>query len=190
MEATRGGFNRLRKVVLETFKLKPEDIPTYYYITKFCPKIEQGIFQILNMFSFLIREYTLNKATTKSGKSSLNDIPKKNKVKKQYCGRIKCSLAKSLEHIFEKIERRLDDPMVFKKVDKLMVIFAADGARHQVTQEGDMNVISFNMLVINKELLSHDVTTTQSYNILTYQQIVTDKSDNVVLSAYQEMLEE
>ena len=136
---------------------------------KFFSKIEKDIFNILYMFSFLTREKKLNKIANKSGKKSIDEAPKKIKVKKQYCGKLKCLLSKCLEYIFEKLECRLENDNLFSNMKKLMVIFSADGARHQVTQEGDMNVISFNMLIINKELLSHDVTTTQSHNILTYQ---------------------
>ena len=79
--------------------------------------------------------------------------------------------------------------MVFKKVDKLMVIFAADGARHQVTQEGDLNIISYNVLIMNKLLLERNVTTTQSHNILTYEQVAADEISDVVLSSYQRLVE-
>ena len=40
IEATRDGSNRLQNVVLDTFKLKIEDMPTYCYVTKFQVKIE------------------------------------------------------------------------------------------------------------------------------------------------------
>lgn len=91
----------------------------------------------------------------------INKVIKKNKVKKKYCSKLKCTLVKCLEYIFEKIEHYLEDENLFNNMTNLIVIFAGDGARHQVIEEGDMNVISFNLLIINKELHDPNITITQ-----------------------------
>ena len=49
-----------------------------------------------------------------------------------------------------------------------MVIFEGNSTRNQITHEGDMNFASFSIMIINKELLSLNITMTQSYDILTY----------------------
>ena len=55
--------------------------------------------------------------------------------------------------------------------NKYIILFSADGAAHEVSQDGDANVISVNILMKNSRLLSYNITSTQSYTILTFQQV-------------------
>ena len=43
MASTRENYNLMRQECLETYKLQEHDLPIFYYITKFFPKIDKGI---------------------------------------------------------------------------------------------------------------------------------------------------
>lgn len=86
--------------------------------------------------------------------------------------------------MIKKVEREFGDNFFDNHKDRLLLICSADGARHQITSEGDLNVISFNMTLTSKALLAKEYTTTQSHNILTFMQVTSDKTDYIVLTAY------
>ena len=56
------------------------------------------------------------------------------------------------------------------------------------TQEGDVNVISFNFSIINSRLLCSGYTSTQSHNILTVLQITADEKPDICLKLFDQLL--
>ena len=72
--------------------------------------------------------------------------------------------------------------------NRLLVQLTADGARHMETQEGDVNIISFNFSIINSRLLRSGYTSTQSHNILTVLQITADEKPDVCLTLFEQLL--
>ena len=86
--------------------------------------------------------------------------------------------------MLNKVERKFGDDFFKEHNEKLIILCSADGARHQLTAEGDLNVISFNLCLASKPLLARNYTTTQSHNILTHMQVAADETDDVVTSAY------
>ena len=67
--------------------------------------------------------------------------------------------------------------MIFFKNHNSTLLFlsSADGARHQLTAEGDLNVISYNLAATSKDLYDNKFTSTQSLNILTHMQVCANK---------------
>ena len=53
LETTREGYNRLRQVVLDTFKLAKHDFLTFYYITKYRPKVYHDLFEVDPLYTTL-----------------------------------------------------------------------------------------------------------------------------------------
>lgn len=62
LEATRSGFRRLRRVIVDTFSLAEHDLPTYYYVTKYQPKIQNDLFEVDHQYAPLTQEKILKKA--------------------------------------------------------------------------------------------------------------------------------
>ena len=54
-------YAKIRNDILETFKLDNHCVPTYWYMTKHCPRLESGIMNIHPAYSILTREYELKK---------------------------------------------------------------------------------------------------------------------------------
>ena len=93
-------------------------------------------------------------------------------------------MAGYVELLLQQVERKLSKNDFWSKVDSdefnnnVLVLISADGAGHQVSQDGESSVISLNLIIINTRLLSYDYTSTQSHNILTILQIAgAEKSD-------------
>ena len=68
-------------------------------------------------------------------------------------------------------------------------MISADGAEHESTEEGGANVVSFNLVLINKKLLEKGYTSTQSHNILTFEQVCGDEKADLCLSIFQQIYE-
>ena len=132
MEATRNGYYRLRDAVRKAYQLEDTNIPTYYYLTKFRPKLNHFIMNINNLFTHLSREKKLKTVSNKIGKSSLSDdVPTKNKCPNRYLGQLKCSLAQNIEHMFNKVERLFDDDNFFTQLNEpILILCSLDGSRH------------------------------------------------------------
>ena len=165
------------------------DLLSYYYMTLHRPKLEKGIFDIDSEYSLLTREAHLKKAK----RNDISDT-KKNKVSKNFYSKIICTLPESLTLLLEKCERNLGIDIWEKKKstieNKVIVLFSADGAAHQVSQEGDSNVITVNLNIVNSLLLSHGVTSTQSHHILTVMQVVGAEKSDLCCSIFYPFLEE
>ena len=87
--------------------------------------------------------------------------------------------------MFKKYEQLFENEDYFKSMtEPIMVLASTDGSRHCVSIEGDCNIISFNMCIINKLLLKEGYTTTQSHNILTYKQVASEEDADVLLTVY------
>ena len=69
-------------------------------------------------------------------------------------------------------------------------MFCADSASHEVTEEGNSNVISVNMNIINWKLLKFGYTTTQSHNILTVMQVIGAETVNLCCTIFHDLLME
>ena len=61
------------------------------------------MFNVLNIFTFITREKTLDKITKISSKLSTDEVLKR-ESQKNYYSKIKYSLVKCLENMFNKIE--------------------------------------------------------------------------------------
>ena len=48
-------------------------------------------------------------------------------------------------------------------LNRYIIMLSADGAAHEVSQYGDANVISVNLLMVNQRLLASGIKSTQSY---------------------------
>ena len=68
-------------------------------------------------------------------------------------------------------------------------MISADRAEHQSPEEGGANVISFNLILINKKLLDKGYISTQSYNILTFEQVCGDEKSDLCLSIFHQIYE-
>ena len=55
--------------------------------------------------------------------------------------------------------------------DDVIIISSADGANHNTNPKRPVSIISFNSILISPKLVSQGVSTAQSHNILTYQQM-------------------
>ena len=69
-------------------------------------------------------------------------------------------------------------------------MFSADGAAHSCTSKGDTNIISFNMLIINRKMLQKGITSTQSYEIITLMQVAESESSDISCTLFKLMLME
>ena len=72
--------------------------------------------------------------------------------------------------------------------NKLLVIISADGAENVTTQEGGANIISFNVIIINKKLQEANYTSTQILNILTFLQVCGDEKQDLCCTVFEEVL--
>ena len=69
-------------------------------------------------------------------------------------------------------------------------MFSADRAAHSCTSEGDANIISFNMLIINRKMLQKVITSTQSHEIITLMQVAGSESSDISCTLFKLMLME
>lgn len=65
LESNNEGFNHIRKALMDAFKLETHKIPSYYYVTKYRPKIFSSLFEVDESFSYLTRESKLKKKVRK-----------------------------------------------------------------------------------------------------------------------------
>ena len=75
-----------------------------------------------------------------------------------------------------------------ERKNQLLVIFSADGAEHQSTEEGGANIVSYNIIIINQKLQEEGYTSTQSHNILTIKQVAADEKPDLCLSVHEEIV--
>ena len=112
----------------------------------------------------------------------MNNIPDKDKSsRKQYIARLEGTIEDNILRLLHKIERVLGDDFFKNHNSTLLFLSSADGARHQLTAEGDLNVISYNLAATSKDLYDNKFTSTQSLNILTHMQVHTNEDPDVVL---------
>ena len=72
--------------------------------------------------------------------------------------------------------------------NKYIFLFPADGAAHEVSQDGDTNIILVNVLMINSRLLNHNITSTQSHTILTFRQVCGPETSSICCTIYKTIL--
>ena len=74
--------------------------------------------------------------------------------------------------------------------DTVIILMSADGAAHQVSKEGDSNVISLNFQIINSLLLKEEITSTQSHHILTSIQVIGSEKPELCCTMFEPFLQE
>ena len=182
---TRTDFEIIRNKIINKCKLEDEDVPTFYYMTKGRPKVTHGEQPILDDYKILSRESKINK----DNNNKLSETKKK--IQKKYYARLSdVSFSSHLLHMLQKCERKFDNDCFWNKNESdeqnnnLLVMISADGAENQSTEEGGANVVSFNLILINKKLLDKGYTSTQSHNILTFEQVCGDEKADLCLSIF------
>ena len=84
-----------------------------------------------------------------------------------YFFKINSSLSGYIQLLLEQVEQKLSNKNFWSKIDaneldnNVLVLVLADGAGHQVSQDGESSVISHNLIIINSRLLSYYYTSTQ-----------------------------
>ena len=137
MGTTREHYNEMRQECLKAYKLEEHDLPTFYYITKFRPKMDKGILDgTIECYKKLAREGKLKKETSTTDMT----LKKKNKIEKRYFCKIKGTILDLMTHLFEKCERMFGVDFWKKSNNvydnKLLVQLTADRSRHIEMQEG------------------------------------------------------
>ena len=105
-------------------------------------------------------------------------------------------MAGYIQLLLEQVERKLSKKTFWSKSDanefdnNVLVLVLADGAGHQVSQDGESSVISLSLIIINSKLLSYDYTSTQSHNILTILQIAGAEKSELCCTFFLPLLKE
>ena len=121
----------------------------------------------------------------------MNNFPDKDKSKgKKYIARLEGTIEDNVLRLLHKIEHSLGEDFIAKHSPTLLLLSSADGAQYQLTVEGDLNVISYNLAATSKDLYENKYTATQSLNILTHMQVCATESSDVVLSSYETLCKE
>ena len=116
-----------------------------------------------------------------------DEVERKNKVETLCFCNIKGGLEKSLDLQLDKLSKLYGKNWPKSEFDKnTLAVVSSDGARHQVAIEGDVNVMCFNITLVNNRLLQLGHTTTQSVNMLTFKQLAADEKSYIVIAAYDE----
>ena len=71
----------------------------------------------------------------------------------------------------------------------VIFLLSVDGSLHQVTMEGDANLINFSITVINNVLSMLGNTTIKSFHMLTFKRIAADEKRHEVLCTHEKVLE-
>ena len=117
-------------------------------------------------------------------------------MKLYYC-KLDITIYDSIVKLFEKCERKLCNTKFWQqKIDRpgfddtVIILMSADGAAHQVSKEGDSNVISLNFQIINSLLLKEKITSTQSHNIMTRMQVIGSEKASLCCTMFEPFLQE
>lgn len=187
---TRTKFNEMRNKVIKRFGLEKYDIPTYHYMTMHRPKFDSEIIEISKNYAIITRESKL-----KNEKQKDLIETKKNKITKEYYCKLFISLIDCLIKLFEKCERKFCDIDFWNRtsdcpgIDNIVIILmSADGEAHQVLKEGDSNVISLNLQIINAQLLKEGYTSMQSIHILTPMQVIGAEKPELCCTMFESFL--
>ena len=190
-------FNQQRELFCETFKVNKQYFPSVYTLTKERPQMDYGIISLKNQFKVLDEEEKKNKqkkedkalkaAKKKKGET---DADRKSKIQKLYYSKIDSNYPNIIkEHLIGKVERKFGKNF-FNDVKKIGVLNSYNGARHLLSMDGDINVISYSSALFCKELYQKKYKPTQSANILTHQQVISDEKASVVLSSIDNLYKE
>ena len=88
----------------------------------------------------------------KKKKNGQTDADRKEKIKKLYYSKIDSSYPNIIkEHLIGKVERKFGKQF-FNDVKKIGVLNSYDGARHLLSMDGDVNVVSYSSTLFCKEL--------------------------------------
>ena len=72
----------------------------------------------------------------------------------------------------------------------MLVLTSVDRSRHQTAIERHTNVMLFNLTCMDKKLLMLGHTSTQSMNILTFKQIVSDEKSWIAMVAFNQYFQD
>ena len=217
-ETTIGGYTGLRQVLIRKFpSISKDNFPTHYHLTKMRPKVigfllheinstesmvsvnvEDSIeLQELNI-DVVIDEMTRNEQAVQVRIEGASDDPKrmlekefcdgKKKLEKNFSAKLEGGFARYLGMMREKLER-IGVPVTTEK-GVIGVIDSFDGAEHKNSEEGITSVTSFSSCVFSLDTCLNGLTTSQSVNILTWQQFIGKENAYNVLKTVRHHYEE
>ena len=170
--ATKTDYHEMRLKVIEKFGLTKYNIPIYHYMTMYQPKFDTRILEIDLEYVLINRESKLKKK-----RKDISET-RKNKITKLFYCKLILRLYDILVLLLEKCERKFCNNKFWQQKierpgidDKVIVLISADGAAHQISKEGDSNIISLNLLIINSLLLKEGLISTQSHSIIITMQV-------------------
>lgn len=137
MSCTKSDFVKNRECIIESYNLEYHDLPTYYYMTKNCPKINHFTMQLLPRYDILARKSKIKKAARKD----VTEVKKK-KILKNFSVQLNGSFVEYIHHILFKYEQLLGNSDLFKlqivkeedpNYNKFIILLSADRAAHEVS---------------------------------------------------------
>ena len=172
--------------MMSEFSLSKEDVPSFYLLTKNSPEFEPVSVNISDTTDFTYYEEGIGETNALDDEGEKEDeqisrriaeLEDKNEfdvdtvlgiqVEKINGAKIKGTYQNYLQLMMKKHEEKLTTVS-----GDFIVIDSYDGAEHSRNDEGRTNVLSYSSQVFNNQTLAMGTSTSSSFNILTWMQMV------------------
>lgn len=153
---------------------------SYYLMTKHRPKLENSMVEFLPQYKYLLMEKAMELRMVEHSENANDFSGKKNKVKSRYYSKIKGRFGVNYNLLVKKISSynlNID-------CSSLIIFDSFDGANHLETVKGKIDLVSFNLSLINSNLLTKlkGYSTSRSSGILTWMQVSAKEEPCMILS--------
>ena len=144
MSTNSSDYNMIRQTINETVNQK--FLPSLHMITKHRPELDNGIVECDDKFLHILPKSDRNERMVERSDNDDDFVGKKNKIKARYFSKIKGGVRKYHEIMVDKLA------IMNKSVDmsRLIAFDSFDGANHLETVEGNIDLVSFNSTIVNR----------------------------------------